>query len=43
MIERINPEKIIPIHTNRVETFKKFMSQLDCEIIIPKESETIDL
>ena len=43
MIRRINPKKIIPIHTERPETFKKFISDLDTEVMVPIEGKKIEL
>ncbi len=42
-IEEIQPEKVFPIHTNRPELFRRFMSDAGSEIKLPKEGETYRL
>ncbi|MFQ6051039.1 MAG: MBL fold metallo-hydrolase [Candidatus Hydrothermarchaeota archaeon] len=42
MIREISPRKVFPIHTERPELFKKFISDLDVEVILPEEGKKYD-
>jgi len=42
-IQEINPKKVFPVHTNRPELFKRFMSDLGIGIELPKEGWTYKL
>lgn len=42
-IKEINPKKVYPVHTNRPELFKKFMSDIGIEIKLPVEGEIYTL
>jgi len=35
-IKEINPETVYPVHTERPRQFKKFVSDLDCKVKLPK-------
>jgi ribonuclease J len=40
-IAEISPEKVVPIHTNKPELFKKFISDLEVEVLIPAEGRKL--
>lgn len=42
-IKKIDPKKVIPVHTDRPVLFKKYMDDLDCEIELPVEGGTIEI
>lgn len=41
MIEKLNPERIIPIHTNKPELFEELFSEY--EVILPEYGQTIEI
>lgn len=43
MIDQIKPKKIIPIHTLAPGLFKKFVSDLDVEVILPEKDVKISI
>ncbi len=42
-IEKIGPEKVLPVHTERPELFKRYMDDLDTEIVLPQLNGSIEL
>ena len=42
-VEKIDPGKVIPIHTERPELFKRYMDDLDTEIVLPRLNESLEL
>ncbi len=43
IIREISPKKLFPIHTDRPELFRKFISDLDVEVILPDEGKKYEL
>lgn len=43
MVEEINPKKVFLIHTERPLLFKRYLEDLDVEVICPKEKEKIKI
>jgi len=37
VIGEISPKKVVPIHTERPELFERYVSDLDIEVVLPKE------
>jgi len=43
VIDEVSPKKVIPIHTERPELFKGFISDLGVEVIVPYEGGRVEL
>jgi ribonuclease J len=43
VIAEISPKKVVPIHTERPELFKRFVSDLRVKVIIPSEGNRFEL
>jgi len=42
-IEKIDPGRVVPVHTERPELFKRYMGDLDTEIVLPRLNGSIEL
>ncbi len=42
-IEKIDPAKVVPVHTERPELFKRYMQDIDPEIILPELNKSMEV
>ena len=42
-IEKINPDEVMPVHTDRPKLFKRYMDDLEADIVLPKMNKSLEL
>ncbi|MFP4001912.1 MAG: MBL fold metallo-hydrolase [Thermoplasmata archaeon] len=42
-IEKIDPDEVMPVHTDRPKLFKRYMEDLEADIVLPKMNESLKL